>query len=410
MELKELQVDLQQRLDDKIGGEVGKVTAEFKAAFEDRLLQIEKNGVVLPETKEKIERLFSRMDTLEAQWSRADGKGQAHEGKAISDQISGSNIYKDWSSSQFRTKSRIRVPIEGTLFDRIDLKYTPIADSGLTQTTTGVLGITRIPGMISVPRRELRIRDLIPVFQMTTPVVDWLRQTGFTSGASPQVETQAKAESTITWDTQSTGAKTIAHWIKVTTQALADMPQLRADIDDLMMFGLKLKEEDEILTGSGSGQHLNGIVTQATAYNTAYNITGDTKLDKVRHAILQARLALYPVDGLVLNPRDLHDIELIKNEAGAANSGFYIVGDPKVGTALKYLWGKPVVESDAIPYGFFLTGAFALGARLFDRLEAVIDISLEDSDNFEKNLATIRCEERVALAVLRPASFVYGAF
>ena len=37
-------------------------------------------------------------------------------------------------------------------------------------------------------------------------------------------------------------------------------------------------------------------------------------------------------------------------------------------------------------------------------------ISTENADDFEKNMISIRCEERVALAVKRPEAFVTGAF
>jgi HK97 family phage major capsid protein len=74
------------------------------------------------------------------------------------------------------------------------------------------------------------------------------------------------------------------------------------------------------------------------------------------------------------------------------------------------LWGRPVVESDAMPEDQFLVGAFRLAATLFDREQATIAISTEDRDNFIKNMVTILCEERLALAVARPAAFVHGGF
>ena len=55
-------------------------------------------------------------------------------------------------------------------------------------------------------------------------------------------------------------------------------------------------------------------------------------------------------------------------------------------------------------------GAFNLAAQVFDREDANVQVSTEDGDNFTKNMVTIRAEERVALAVFRPQSFIYGAF
>jgi HK97 family phage major capsid protein len=265
-----------------------------------------------------------------------------------------------------------------------------------------------------IAQQELRIRDIIGKRTLTTGnMYMWIRQTARTNAASPQVEASPKAESTYTWDTQSGTIKTIAHFTNVSRQALDDVPWLRSEIDSELRYGLLLKEEAEILAGSGTGEHLNGIITQATAYASAtYNVSGDTKIDKLRHAKLQCRLqglATYAPDAYVLNPRDLHDLELIKTEEGGANKGLYIVGDPKTGPVVKLLWGLPVVESDSIAYQTFLIGNFATGATLIDRMLATLEISFEHDVNFTKNVATILAEERVGLAVKRPTAFVTGS-
>lgn len=56
----------------------------------------------------------------------------------------------------------------------------------------------------------------------------------------------------------------------------------------------------------------------------------------------------------------------------------------------------------------FLVGAFRLGAQLFDRMAIEVLVSSENEDDFIRNLLTIRAEERLALAVYRPAAFVKG--
>jgi len=196
----------------------------------------------------------------------------------------------------------------------------------------------------------------------------------------------------------------------VTKQALADIPGIEADINEMLMYGLKLKEESEILFGDNLGSHLHGIAVQAASRATTYDNGGDTKLDRLRHAILQARLALFPVDAIVMSPKDLHDVDLLKTEEGGTNKGTYIVGDPRNGSGTSPLWGKRIVECDSMPSGYFLVGAFQRGARLYDRMEAAIDISFENGTNFVENEATILAEERVALAVFRTTAFVYGQF
>jgi HK97 family phage major capsid protein len=142
-------------------------------------------------------------------------------------------------------------------------------------------------------------------------------------------------------------------------------------------------------------------------------VSGDTRLDKLRHAILQcenASLGAFPPDAIVLNPTDLHNIELIKDENGGSNKGLYVVGDPRNGTSVSMIWGLPTIASHSLGAGSFLVGAFGTAAELIDRQTATIEISLTHADLFLKNIATILCEERVGLAVRRPDAFVYGAF
>ena len=52
----------------------------------------------------------------------------------------------------------------------------------------------------------------------------------------------------------------------------------------------------------------------------------------------------------------------------------------------------------------------AVGAQIFDRMDAMVEISTEDDQNFRKNLVTVLAEERLALAVYRPEAFVKGDF
>jgi HK97 family phage major capsid protein len=128
------------------------------------------------------------------------------------------------------------------------------------------------------------------------------------------------------------------------------------------------------------------------------------RFDVIRFAILQAALAELPPSGIVLHPTDWALIELTKDE-----NGRYIIGNP-AGEAQPRLWGLPVVPTQAMGLDKFLVGAFSTAAQIFDRQTARVEMSTEDSDNFRKNLVTIRAEERLGLAVYRPEAFIKGDF
>lgn len=392
--------------------------AELKAVTAKEIEEKTKNGYADPSTKEAITRIEAMYAGIEAKFGdiekellRPDtgGRRREPEFKSIGQQVIADTELKAWRESDYRSRNgRRALTINlGAAFP-IQEEKAIVTVGGLGSATSGVVGFDRIPGMIQIPRQELRIRDIMTVMKTTASQVDYLKQLAFTSGASPQVEGAVKGESTVTYETAISIVRTIAHWMQVTKQALDDIEGLRADIDSLLMYGLKVREEAQILSGNGVGVSLNGIITQAAAYDTAYNVAADTKIDKIRHAILQVRLTLIPCEGIVLSPRDMHDIELIK-DGDVANFGRYIVGDPKTGPEVVFLWGKPVVESDSLVYQQFVVGPFRSGARIYDRQQAVIDISFEHANNFTENEATIRCEERLALVVFRPLSFVEGS-
>jgi HK97 family phage major capsid protein len=264
---------------------------------------------------------------------------------------------------------------------------------------------TRLPSVIEEPLRTLSIRDLIDTGTTDSNLIEWVRENVYTNNADVVSEGALKPESNITYERVDVPVRTIAHWIRASKQVLADFKQLQTMINGRMRWGLRIKEEDQILYGDGTGENLLGLVPQATDYNTALNNPDDTQIDIIRHAILQVRLAFYPATGIVLSPTDWHNIELTKD-----NENRYLMASPTQRTP-PMLWGLPVVESDGMATsGEFLVGAFRMAATLFDREEAAILLSTEDQDNFVRNLVTILCEERLALAVTRPKAFVHGSF
>lgn len=263
---------------------------------------------------------------------------------------------------------------------------------------------TRLPGVIEEPLRPLSIRDLLDSGTTDSNLIEWVRENVYTNAADIVSEGALKPESNITYERVDVPVRTIAHWIRASKQVLADFKQLQTLINGRLRWGLKIKEEDQLLYGDGTGENLLGLVPQATDYNTALNRSGDTQIDTLRHAILQVRLAFYPASGIVTSPTDWHNIELTKD-----NENRYLMASPTSRTP-PMLWGLPVVESDGTSLGEFLVGAFRMAATLFDREDAAILLSTEDQDNFVRNLVTILAEERLALAVTRPRAFVHGGF
>lgn len=278
--------------------------------------------------------------------------------------------------------------------------------SSLTTDAAGSVGTMiepdRSPATVMLPQRRMTIRALLASGQTSSNSIEYDKEKGFTNNAAPVAEGALKPQSEIQFEDATAPVRTIAHWMRASVQVLADAPALRSIIDQRLRYGLAYVEEQQLLNGSGVGQNISGLVTEATAYSAAFVPASATAIDTLRLAALQVTLAEYGATGFVLNPIDWARIELTKDTQGR-----YIVGNPQ-GMMSPSLWGLPVVATQAMTVDKFLTGAFNMGAQIFDRQNATVEVSTEDQDNFVKNKVTIRAEERLALAIYRPEAFVYG--
>ncbi|MDW9368835.1 phage major capsid protein [Sinorhizobium meliloti] len=381
----------------EVKAEFDKTMNQIKEIAEKALAEAAKGVGMTDDLKEKADESLLKMNALteqvadiEQKLARGGGTKNTPE-KTIGEQFVEDQGVKDWAQSS---------PSKG----KADVRFKATITSATTD-TAGAAGAavetTRLPGILALPQRRLTVRDLISPGRMDGNALEYVRETGFTNSAAPVAETAAKPESDLKFDLVTTSAKVIAHWMKASRQILDDFSQLRSIIDQRLLYGLAYVEEGQLLNGDGTGQNLHGIIPQATAYAAAFTPDAPTAIDTLRLAQLQAALAEYPATGHVMHPTDWARIELEKDTTGR-----YIIGNPQ-GMIGPTLWGLPVVATQAIAADKFLTGAFRLGAQLFDRWDARVEAGFVN-DDFIKNLVTILAEERLALAVYRPEAFIYG--
>lgn len=372
---------------------------EIKTFAEKASEEIKSLGKISEETKTALERISAegikmndRLLELEQKMVRR-GPDDNERIKSIGEQFTDGDDYKDLAAKG-RGTARMRMK----------------AVTNVTSATTGTGGVgvaiepTRVPGIISGPDRPMTIRDLLMPGRTSSNAIEFVQESGFQNMAAPVAEGADKPQSDLSFELKTTAVRTIAHWIRASKQVLADIPLLQSYIDGRLRYGLQYVEEQQILAGDGTGQNLLGLIPQATAFDDDLREAGDTKIKTLRRAILQVRLAEYRASGIVLNPIDWADIELETD-----SNGRYIWVNVVEGGQPR-MWRLPVVDTTAIPQGTFLVGAFDMAAQVFDREDAAVEVSTEDGDNFRKNMVTIRGEERLALAVYRPESFVYGEF
>ncbi|RAH33246.1 phage major capsid protein [Pantoea agglomerans] len=388
----------------KVSAKLEEVSGTFSQKAEDALKEAKSSGQLSAQTKEAVDKIATEFNALtEANKSLKASLGDLEQHVAqmplanakniietVGGQVVSSEALKAFSAS-IEGNKRLSIPVKAALLS-VNVPGTIVAPD-------------RLPGIDQQPKQRLFIRDLIAPGRTESNTIYWVQQTGFTNNAATVAENTKKPYSDITFAEKITPVRTIAHLFKAAKQILDDMPQLQSTIDAELRYGLKYVEEQEILFGDGTGTHLNGIVPQASAYAAAFSVANQSGIDDLRLAMLQAQLARIPASGHVLHFIDWAKIELTKDSLGR-----YILANPAALTG-PTLWGLPVVATEAAAFqGKFLTGAFNAGAQIFDREDANVVISTENADDFEKNMISIRCEERLALAVKRPEAFVYGSF
>lgn len=385
----------------ELQGNLVKATGDFKAMAENALAEANKAGTLSTEAKAGIDKattelnairvaqneILTRLGDAEQLYARLPDGGQS-QAKTVGEIVASAQNVLDFAARK-EGGQRAAVPV----------------DIRAALTSFGVQPSNPATRIIELSTPRLNIRDLIAPGQTGSNAIFYIRETGYTNASAAVAENTVKPYSELTFEEVTQSVKTIAHMFKASKQILDDLPQMISFINGRLMTGLKTIEDAQLLFGSGVGANLHGIFTQATAYAAPIAVAGATNIDTLRLAMLQAELADLPATGHVLHRSDWAKIQLTKDAESR-----YLFADP-MGMTMPMMWGLPVAEvNHAAMLGKFLTGSFSQAAQIYDREDANVIISTENADDFERNMITMRCEERLALAVYRPQAFIKGTF
>ncbi|SDS03221.1 phage major capsid protein, HK97 family [Halopseudomonas litoralis] len=384
-----------------INASLKQVGDQLRAQAESSEKEIKAHSKMSEETKASVDKLLITQGELQARLQAAEQHMVKMEegGGREAPKSMGQSFVESEGMAEFA--ARAAVGNKGSFTAPVKAAITNLDSSA------GNLGEPTRVGLINPTQQRLFVRDLLSWGRTTSNSIEYVRETGFTNNANVVAENPVdpKPESDLTFELDTDPVATIAHWVRASRQVLSDIPMLQSYIDGRLRYGLKLKEEAQLLKGSGVGLNLNGLYTQASVFaNPGVTVQAETAIDRLRIALLQVTLAEYEADGIVLSPIDWAMIELTKT---ADNQ--YLFTTP-TGLAVPGLWGRPVVPTKSLAAGEYLVGSFQQGAQGWDREDVSVTVSTEDRDNFVKNMVTILCEERVGLSVYRPEAFVKGDF
>jgi HK97 family phage major capsid protein len=267
-----------------------------------------------------------------------------------------------------------------------------------------------LPGIVDLRFRKLLIADLLAQGSTTSSSISYLKETAFQNSAAGRAEKGKAASSDDAFGRVQEQVGAIGHIAKMTDEMLQDAPQLASFVQNRLVFGVRLKEDDALLNGAGYPSVLgllqrSGLAT-AISGGTTGTLAAPTKvIDAIYNQITALRFnAFVEPDAILFNPTDWQNIRLAKD----ANSQYY-AGGPFSGaygnggySNVDALWGLRAVITPAIAAGTMLVGGFQECAQLFRRQGVTLEMTNSNVDDFENHLVTARAEERLALAVYRP--------
>jgi Phage capsid family len=313
--------------------------------------------------------------------------------------------------------------------------------------------------------RELRfypnvIASLFPSYPVSGPIVSYVREDVWNNQANATPEGATKPTSTDSLKRYTETIGKITNLSRVTDELIQDAAYFWALIQNRGVLGVTRKEEVELLAGAGVPSVLGLLQRSAkvtglsypsgfTAVETVAPVTNvviggapgagalpstiasitpgrkviaDDPLTNgvmIAEAILQAITDIrvnqfYEPDANLLHPTDWQTVRLAKDANGQYLGGSFFgtnygnaanAGSVGIEQGLT-LWDKKVIATPVEPQGLILTGAFSDAGQILRRGGLRVDVTNTNGFDFEQNLWTLRCEERLGLMIDRPELFV----
>lgn len=265
----------------------------------------------------------------------------------------------------------------------------------------------RKAGVVGGAMQILTLEDLLVSLPTNSNAIEFTKEATFVNNAAEVAEGLAKPETDITFSLVNMPVSTVAHWTKISRQLASDSPALAAYINARMSYGVDQKVETQLAIGDGVAPNISGLF-DAGNYTLHGLLSGALpatlpKLALIRKVIAQLLNTGYRPNAILLNPIDFGDIEidLMTTTGGQVRISVNDAGLP-------VLFGVPVIQSAGITVDTFQVGDYIQASTVHNREGVVVELSDSDSDNFTKNLVTVRAERRLALTVEKPAAIIGG--
>lgn len=297
---------------------------------------------------------------------------------------------------------------------------TPLLQTDGAGTVTGAVPQAyRKPEIVDQRRREGFIRNWITVMDIPSAVdgnsdlVEWVEQANIEETTGPTAENDLKNDMHWEYVVKSERAKYITVTTVVSKQMLRRVGQISQRINVQLTRSLENECEQQILFGDGTGENLNGIFTQGSAFaagDLAGTIDNANNYDVLLAAVNQCAIGSSGTINAVGEPAGfmptfiaLNHTAITAMQLSKGTDGHYVM--PQFATISRpELAGVPIIASNHLGADQFLVAEGNL-IELWVEEDITIEVGLVD-DNFKKNLRTILAEMSALLVI--PDNYVNG--
>ena len=339
----------------------------------------------IKELKEKI----NTADEAERLLAQAGFDGEREEGPEIKANSLGANFVAHLKEKELGAHFNVSVPEFVKSYN--DVQKTP--------TTSGVsaFATTYDRNVVTGARTPLVIRDLFAAETISGSTLVYLVE-GAIEGAPAATNEGAKKPQVHFADPtpKTVSLAKIAAFIKESDEYKDDYAFLESAINGRLLYHLGLVEQNKLVYDLLNTSGIQSDTTSLTAASTAAQIA-DVILKEAMDVQEQSG---FPADAIVINPTDWYKLRIGKDGENRYYGNGYFSEQ-----SIPNLWGIPVCVTTATSAGTIIVGAFKTCGSVVQKGGVGLDMTNSDQDDFVKNLMTIRAEERLALAVRRPAGF-----
>jgi len=292
---------------------------------------------------------------------------------------------------------------QGGLRKGQDLEFEVKAVVNITEATTIIAGdtenvLTQNTGVIS----PIRLRTEKYLQAVTTGTINnrfalWIEETGADGTPVMISEAAAKTQISVLYVEKTQPVQKIAVYSKVSTELLADLPQLTSFIQNSMLKRVNVAIETQLFSGTGVAPYLKGANEWATTFATgatlANSIPYANEIDVIHAVANQVDLAFGTPNAIFVHPDTLNKIFGLKSSTGEPLYKDYM--DWSIGGMGRNLVvaGMQVIATPAVTTGSFVGGDMKVLNVLFrESLNIRLTPSGDDPIN---NLMTLIVEARL---------------